>query len=349
MAPEGMRQIERSSPARRCRRFACEGSRAADAGRSRRARRTRRRRRSSRTCRSSSMSTLSFQDYVRDRMLKRRQAALQGEADPAFARRTEREAVDLDVDDPIAFPGERSASPAEIYAAAAASHEHAKAALAAAEERRAEAGLLGQRMAEGAAPGARRARRPRSPPTRSATPTRAGDHADLMTELRSMKGLIEERFGALAFMEKLQRQPGASAPDAEAARLRLLAGADPQARRRPDRRRRRRDRLGRQRARAQPARPARPSIGIEDQGGVFALIGATGVGKTTTTAKIAAAFAARHGAAQPRPDHARRLPRRRPRAAARLRPHPRRAGAHRARPRLARRPARAARRPRRWC
>jgi flagellar biosynthesis protein FlhF len=36
---------------------------------------------------------------------------------------------------------------------------------------------------------------------------------------------------------------------------------------------------------------------VEDRGGVFALIGATGVGKTTTTAKIAAAFAARHGAA----------------------------------------------------
>nr|MDQ2735529.1 flagellar biosynthesis protein FlhF [Pseudomonadota bacterium] len=36
---------------------------------------------------------------------------------------------------------------------------------------------------------------------------------------------------------------------------------------------------------------------LEDQGGVFALVGATGVGKTTTTAKIAAAFAARHGAA----------------------------------------------------
>ena len=28
-----------------------------------------------------------------------------------------------------------------------------------------------------------------------------------MNELRSMKGLIEDRFGALAFMEKLQRQP----------------------------------------------------------------------------------------------------------------------------------------------
>jgi hypothetical protein len=29
----------------------------------------------------------------------------------------------------------------------------------------------------------------------------------MMDELRSMRGLIEQRFGALAFMEKLQRQP----------------------------------------------------------------------------------------------------------------------------------------------
>ena len=28
-----------------------------------------------------------------------------------------------------------------------------------------------------------------------------------MSELRSMKGLIEQRFGALAFMEKLQKSP----------------------------------------------------------------------------------------------------------------------------------------------
>ena len=38
------------------------------------------------------------------------------------------------------------------------------------------------------------------------------------------------------------------------------------------------------------------SPAIEDRGGVFALIGSTGVGKTTTTAKLAAAFAAKHGA-----------------------------------------------------
>ena len=37
---------------------------------------------------------------------------------------------------------------------------------------------------------------------------------------------------------------------------------------------------------------------LEDQGGVYALVGSTGVGKTTSTAKIAAAFATRHGASQ---------------------------------------------------
>jgi flagellar biosynthesis protein FlhF len=37
------------------------------------------------------------------------------------------------------------------------------------------------------------------------------------------------------------------------------------------------------------------SNALEDVGGVYALVGATGVGKTTSTAKIAAAFATRHG------------------------------------------------------
>ncbi|RZL32321.1 MAG: flagellar biosynthesis protein FlhF, partial [Rubrivivax sp.] len=37
---------------------------------------------------------------------------------------------------------------------------------------------------------------------------------------------------------------------------------------------------------------------IEDRGGVFALIGSTGVGKTTTTAKLAAHFATKYGAGQ---------------------------------------------------
>ncbi len=116
-----------------------------------------------------------------------------------------------------------------------------------------------------------------------------------MAELRQMKGLIEDRFGALAFMDKLQRHPAHARLTQKlldcgfsAALIRKLA-----------------DHM-------QPAvadetewvtsvlernlvtgehEPA-----LEDQGGVYALIGATGVGKTTSTAKLAAAFATKHGA-----------------------------------------------------
>ena len=123
------------------------------------------------------------------------------------------------------------------------------------------------------------------------------NHMDMVNELRSMKGLIEERFGALAFMEKLQRQPR----QALLAQKLLDVGFSPALIRKmvdalpADGHRR--ERLGRRRARAQPAHQRRPSSSMEDQGGVYALIGSTGVGKTTTTAKIAAGFAARHGAA----------------------------------------------------
>jgi len=246
-----------------------------------------------------SMSTLSFQDYVRNRMLKRRKASLAGDGDSAFHRRAGHDTVDFSVDDPIELPGERSASPAEIYAAAAASHEQAKAALAAAEERRAETGALGQRMSEGAAP-ARAAAAPASIATAlAADPIReddaAGNHAGLLAELRSMKGLIEERFGALAFMEKLQRRPGEARLTqhlldcgfSPALIRKLAAGLT--------------DDAGDETAWATQVlernlRASDSDLAIEDQGGVFALIGATGVGKTTTTAKLAAAFAARHGA-----------------------------------------------------
>jgi flagellar biosynthesis protein FlhF len=45
-------------------------------------------------------------------------------------------------------------------------------------------------------------------------------------------------------------------------------------------------------------RAAESELPLEDEGGVFALIGSTGVGKTTTTAKLAAACATRHGPGQ---------------------------------------------------
>ena len=74
----------------------------------------------------------------------------------------------------------------------------------------------------------------------------------MMSELRSMRGLIEQRFGALAFMEKLQRQPR----QAELSQRLLDVGFSPALIRKlveslPAERRR--AGLGRRRARTQPA------------------------------------------------------------------------------------------------
>jgi flagellar biosynthesis protein FlhF len=122
------------------------------------------------------------------------------------------------------------------------------------------------------------------------------DQEDMMSELRSMKGLIEERFGALAFMEKLNRQPA----QARLTQKLLDCGFSPALIRKigdslaadvSDESAWAAAVLERNLLTAEAEAP------LEDQGGVYALVGATGVGKTTTTAKIAAAFAAKYGAA----------------------------------------------------
>ncbi|MBA2722704.1 MAG: flagellar biosynthesis protein FlhF [Methylibium sp.] len=207
------------------------------------------------------MSTLSFQDYVRERMLKKRDAALRAEAE------------------------QRAETQSTARAAAAV--------VAAAEP-------VEQRLARSVAPARREAIAEEAP--HRATPSIA-EHAQrepqhdaaMMSELRSMKGLIEERFGALAFMEKLQKQP-------EQARLtqKLLdCGFSPLLIRKlvvgmkGD--------IGDEQAWAAGVLERNLITGedeapLEDQGGVYALIGSTGVGKTTSTAKLAAAFATKHGA-----------------------------------------------------
>jgi flagellar biosynthesis protein FlhF len=118
----------------------------------------------------------------------------------------------------------------------------------------------------------------------------------MISELRAMKGLIEDRFGALAFMEKLQRQPS----NAQLTQKLLDCGFSPA--------------LIRKLVESLPV-DAGDETGwaagvlernlltgedeppLEDIGGVYALIGSTGVGKTTSTAKLAAAFATKYGAA----------------------------------------------------
>ncbi|MBP5991008.1 MAG: flagellar biosynthesis protein FlhF [Piscinibacter sp.] len=226
-----------------------------------------------------SMSTLSFQDFVRERMLKRRQEAM------SEVSRFPDDAVDMPIigsytEVPPA-PPQAVAQPVPQPVAAAPLQQRMSAPAAAVQPPKpaiAVPVLHDTPAAEPAAPVATRR-----------------DQEEMIRELRQVKGLIEERFGALAFMEKLQRQPA----QARLTQKLLDAGFSPA--------------LIRKLAEAMPhevsdemswaASVLERNIltgevdgALEDQGGVYAMVGATGVGKTTSTAKIAAAFAAKYGA-----------------------------------------------------
>jgi flagellar biosynthesis protein FlhF len=232
------------------------------------------------------MSTLSFQDYVRDRMLKKREAALRGEA-----LREERTEPTLSA---APMAPARAAAQATLYAQDLDDDDAVDAAVDAVQHR------IASQQQPAAMPVLREqvvyGRHPQAPAA-AAEPVLREAQADatMLSELRSMKGLIEERFGALAFMEKLQREPG----QAKLTQKLLECGFSPVLIRKlvagmtAD--------VGDEQAWAASVLERNLMTGerelpIEDQGGVFAMIGATGVGKTTSTAKLAAAFATRHGA-----------------------------------------------------
>jgi flagellar biosynthesis protein FlhF len=253
-----------------------------------------------------SMSTLSFQDYVRERMLKRRQSAMHADAATVANAATAAAAMR-----PAGPATERSSVLEQRMSERTDRVDHIeraeraeRTALPAAPLRReppllstlvpADDDILVPGLAEHFAA-------PRSAlPADAVRPAPAAharrDQDDMLSELRQVRGLIEERFGALAFMEKLGRQPkqalltqklldcgfspalirkiGDSLPAEVSDEIHWAAGV-----------------LERNLLTAEAEAP------LEDQGGVYALVGATGVGKTTTTAKIAAAFATKYGAA----------------------------------------------------
>ena len=222
-----------------------------------------------------SMSTLSFQDFVRERMLKRRQEAM------SEVSRFPDDAVDMPIIGSYTEVPPAPPQPVPQPVAAAPLQQRMSAPTAAVQPPKpaiAVPVLHDTPAAEPAAPVATRR-----------------DQEEMIRELRQVKGLIEERFGALAFMEKLQRQPA----QARLTQKLLDAGFSPA--------------LIRKLAEAMPhevsdemswaASVLERNIltgevdgALEDQGGVYAMVGATGVGKTTSTAKIAAAFAAKYGA-----------------------------------------------------
>ena len=329
MAPEGMRQVERMSAAASAEPAPSAAAGAAAAARmanakaaALRAERAEQARQTERIepalvpsavdedAERLTMSTLSFQDYVRDRMLKRRKAALDAQSRGDAQTRDDAQG-EHDADEFAGAAATVTAPRTVDFGSAGGdayrdSHRDAEAPA----ER---AGVLEQRMAERHATSAaqRAAASLRETPLLHDPSLRDSeihvpggsdmgsarrDQEAMMSELRSMKGLIEERFGALAFMEKMQRQPA----QARLTQKLLDCGFCPALIRKladglaPD--------VTDETAWAAGVLERNLLTGdaeaaLEDRGGVYALVGATGVGKTTTTAKIAAAFATKYGAA----------------------------------------------------
>ncbi|WP_342119130.1 flagellar biosynthesis protein FlhF [Pseudoduganella sp. OTU4001] len=130
----------------------------------------------------------------------------------------------------------------------------------------------------------------------SAKANAAAEMSSMMSELRAMRGMMETQLNELSFSNTAQREPHKTAVMREllaagfsASLARYLA-----------------DKLPATRDAAEALQWSRTALArninamnnedaLLEKGGVFALVGPTGVGKTTTTAKLAARCVMRHG------------------------------------------------------
>lgn len=199
------------------------------------------------------MSTLSFQDYVRERMLRRRSEGIQAaelpeDQLPTFARKARQDSAKAPAMPQVVRQNPLRAMAAEV---------------------------------------------PASKNLAASPATSQG----MLQELQTVKSLIEERFNTLAWLGQTRQNPLHSNLI-----LKLIrAGFSPALAR---------TLIERMPQTGAPAESLRwlmqvlernlrtdaSAAPIYDVGGVFALIGSTGVGKTTTAAKLAALCAQRHGA-----------------------------------------------------
>jgi flagellar biosynthesis protein FlhF len=218
-----------------------------------------------------SMSTLSFQEYVRERMLRKRRAALSGDSAAAPEAETP-EPRRLAPQAPVQVPVQRINQPS----------------------------AMAMTMSDAVPPPIRT--RPAAPATwedsPTASPARGSEPLgqNMAGELSALKDMIEERFSTLAWLGSSKQNPiqsqlmlkmirsGYSPSMSRAVLERVPAGSTP----------------------AQAVRWVQdvlirnlrvPTSGasMSDEGGVIALIGATGVGKTTTAAKLAAQCVKNYG------------------------------------------------------
>ncbi len=228
------------------------------------------------------MSTLSFQDYVRERMLRKRRAAMHG--GPAAA-----------ADEPFEPPQRVAAVAQPVVAPSAPMPVHAAEPIHVPVQRFNDPDTPMAR-----APQAIRTRANPEPAWEDSQPsTRFANHDDsrMAVELSALKDMIEERFNTLAWLGSSRQNPIQSN-----LMLKLIrAGFSPAM-----------SRAVLERVPADAAAPeavrwlmdvvtrnikvAAPGAGLCDEGGVVSLIGATGVGKTTTAAKLAAQCVKQFGA-----------------------------------------------------
>jgi flagellar biosynthesis protein FlhF len=227
------------------------------------------------------MSTLSFQDYVRERMLRKRRAALHDGAAPAAA-----EAFD---------PPRRAAVAQPVVATSAPMPAPAAEPISVPTQRFNDPEALLPR-----APQPIRTRANPEPAWEDSQPSTRFGHQDdhrMAVELSALKDMIEERFNTLAWLGSSRQNPiqsnlmlkliraGFSPAMSRAVLERVPADASA-----PEAVRWLMDVITRN------VKVAAPGAGLCDEGGVISLIGATGVGKTTTAAKLAAQCVKQFGA-----------------------------------------------------
>jgi flagellar biosynthesis protein FlhF len=209
------------------------------------------------------MSTLSFQDYVRERMLRKRQEALKASSEPAAPARSSAPVPPPRSKADEAVPSRVSPAPSVVQSASVS--QPARKAVASAEA---------AAKSPAAAAGAR-----------------------LTDQIDGLKALMEERFNTLAWLGQTKQSPMQST-----LLLKLIrSGYSPAVARAvmerlPERYGANEAFQWTQEVLARNLRTSRDAGHLCDEGGIFALIGSTGVGKTTTAAKLAAQCVQAYGA-----------------------------------------------------
>ncbi|MBK9442017.1 MAG: flagellar biosynthesis protein FlhF [Comamonadaceae bacterium] len=203
------------------------------------------------------MSTLSFQDYVRERMLKRRSEALSGPAPSSASERM----VSARMESPSARPAPTVPLAPIQYTPSVNTPAQTR-------------------------------NVPRATPVKQPVASQG-----IVDELHAMKALIEERFNTLTWLGQTRQNPIQSN-----LMLKLIRSGYSPALSRTIIERMPEDAVAAEAMRwvtdilTRNLRTDASAQAIHEEGGTFALMGATGVGKTTTAAKLAGLCARTHGA-----------------------------------------------------